>query len=159
MVKKVTTSLGAILAEAMSIGQVARNVVHEQTRATAKRRQRVETRHKKELEVGVDIPNKDELRAILAHAQGRWRPLIVTAVFTGLRASELRGLRWSDIEFDRGVLTVRQRADRANRIGSPKSNSSKREVPLAPMVVNALKEWQLACPKGETNLVFPKPKG
>jgi hypothetical protein len=30
---------------------------------------------------------------ILNAASGRWRPLIVTAVFTGLRASELRGLR------------------------------------------------------------------
>jgi hypothetical protein len=29
---------------------------------------------------------------MLAAAQGRWRPLVVTAIFTGLRASELRGL-------------------------------------------------------------------
>ena len=34
-------------------------------------------------------PSKDEIRAMLGHAQGRWRALIVTAIFTGLRASEL----------------------------------------------------------------------
>ena len=30
----------------------------------------------------------------------------MVAVFTGLRASELRGLRWADIDFDAGNLTV-----------------------------------------------------
>jgi integrase len=121
----------------------------------------LEKRHDKRLEVGVDIPTKDEIRALLAAAQGRWRPLIVTVIFTGLRASELRGLRWSDVELgDRaGGLHVRQRADRFNTIGSPKSNAGKRTVPLAPMVVNTLKEWKLACPKGPLDLVFPNSRG
>jgi len=89
----------------------------------------------------------------------------VTAVFSGLRASELRGLAWDDVEFDCGILTVRQRADRCNTIGSPKSNAGKREVPLAPIVANALREWKLGCPRfagdGEPRLwlVFPNSKG
>jgi integrase len=58
-----------------------------------------------------------------------------------------------------GKYLVRQRADRFNIIGSPKSNAGKRTVPLAPMVVNTLKEWKLACPKGALGLVFPNPKG
>jgi hypothetical protein len=37
-------------------------------------------------------------------------------------------------------------------MGAPKSAGSRRTVPLLPMVVNALREWRLACP-GE--LVFP----
>ena len=159
MAKKVTTSLGAILASAMAAGRVARNVVREQAREHGNRQRRLEKRHDKRLEVGVDIPSKDELRAMLAAAQGRWRPLIVTAVFTGLRASELRGLTWDDVDLERGVLRVRQRADRWNRIGLPKSETSQRDVPLAPNVVNTLKEWRLACPKGELGLVFPNGKG
>ena len=70
-----------------------------------------------------------------------------------------RGLTWNDVEFDKSRLHVRQRADRWKVIGSPKSDSSKREVPLAPIVVNTLKEWRLACPKGELNLVFPTGAG
>ncbi len=85
--------------------------------------------------------------------------MILTAIFTGLRASELRGLTWSDLDLDRGSLTVRQRADRWNRIGSPKSDAGKREIPLAPLVVNTLREWALACPKGELSLVFPNGDG
>jgi len=164
MVRKVITSLGAILAAAMATGRVARNVVREQARQQTRQR-RLEKRHDKRLEVGVDIPSKDELRAILAAAQGRWRPLVVTAIFTGLRASELRGLTWDDVDLERKVLTVRQRADRWNTIGSPKSVSGKREVPLAPIVVNTLREWKLTCPRfaedGEPRLwlVFPNGDG
>jgi integrase len=83
----------------------------------------------------------------------------VTAIFTGLRASELRGLTWKDIDLKAATLRVRQRADRWNTIGSPKSATSQREIPLAPIVANTLKEWQLACPKGEAGLVFPDNDG
>jgi integrase len=158
MAKKVLSSLGAILADAMDGGRVARNVVREQAQARSRRKQ-TEKRHKKELQEGVDFPTKDEIRAMLAAGRGRVRALVVTAIFTGLRASELRGLSWEDVELDRAVLTVRQRADRWNTIGSPKSDAGKREVPLAPTVVNTLKEWRLACPKGTLGLVFPNSKG
>src|SRR5205823_12393315 len=137
MAKKALSSLGAILANAMSAGTAARNVVREQSRET-RRRNRLDKRHEKRLEVGVDIPTKDEIRAMLNHAQGWARPLIVTATFTGLRASELRGLRWADLDLDGAELTVRQRADRWGQIGSPKSDAGKRVVPLAPIVLNAL---------------------
>jgi integrase len=159
MAKKILVSLGAILGTAMANGKVARNVVREQTRQHGARQRRLEKRHDKQLEVGVDIPTKEEIRAMLTQVQGRWQPLVVTAIFTGLRASELRGLRWDDVDLDRDVLTVRQRADRWNAIGSPKSDSGKRELPLAPMVVNALKEWKMACPNGEARLVFPNGEG
>jgi integrase len=158
MAKRAIASLGSILAVAMAVGRVGRNVVRDQAR-TNRREARLDQRHKRHLEVGVDIPSKDEIRAMLAAAQGRWRALLVTAVFTGLRASELRGLRWGDVDLDEAVLTVRQRADRWNVIGSPKSAAGKREVPLAPIVVNALREWWLACPAGEIGLVFPNTKG
>jgi integrase len=122
MAQKVVGSLGSILADAMAGGRVARNVVREQPRQG--RQRRLEKRHEKRLEVGVDIPTEAEIRAMLANAQGRWRPLVVTAVFTGLRASELRGLRWDDVDLDLAVLRVTQRADRWNSIGSPKSDAA-----------------------------------
>jgi integrase len=158
MVKKVVSSLGSILAGAIAIGNVNRNVVHEQSKQQRTRHRRVEARGKRKLEAGVDYPTIAELRALLT-CQGRLRPVLMTAIFTGLRASELRGLTWADVELDRKVLHVRQRADRRNVIGSPKSEAGKRAVPLVPMVVNTLKEWRLACPKGEANLVFPNLNG
>ena len=158
MVSKTVTALVGIVNHAMSLGLASRNPVREAVQY-GKRRQRLSARHTARLEVGVDIPTKDELRLILAHAVERWRPIIVTAIFTGLRASELRGLTWKDVDLKTATLRVRQRADKWKTIGSPKSATSAREVPLAPMVVNALKEWRLACPKGEAGLVFPDDAG
>ena len=71
----------------------------------------------------------------------------MTAVFTGMRSSELRGLAWNDVDFGQKVIHVRQRADQWGVIGSPKSEAGHRTIPMAPMVVNALREWKLACPR------------
>ena len=125
--------------------------------ARAIRRQ--EQRQKGKLKVGVDIPTPGEIRAFVAALDGRWRPVLLTAVFTGLRASELRGLPWKDVDLDRAVIHVRQRADRLHKIGPPKSASSERTIPLPPIVVNTLKEWRLACPRGPLGLVFPTGAG
>jgi integrase len=88
------------------------------------------------------------------------RTLLLTAALTGLRASELRGLPWKDVDLKAGELHVRQRGDRFCKLGSPKSESSRRAVPLdADVLIPALKEWRLACPKGEADLVFPSSTG
>jgi integrase len=158
MVKRATVSLGSILADAQSRGLVIRNAVHELSRARSGKRG-TEKRAKAPLKVGVDIPTTAEVKALLGAATGRWRPLLVAAVFTGLRASELRGLRWDDVDLTKAILTVRQRADRYRDIGSPKSSAGHRTIPLPPMVVNTLREWKLTCPKGEEKLVFPNTEG
>ena len=154
MIKRVVGDLGSILANAQERGLVAQNVVRSIGRH--KRRQE-ERRLKVRLKVGVDIPTPDEIRAIIAHLRGRWRPLLMTAIFTGLRASELRGLHWPDTDLKKRVLHVRQRADRFNAIGRPKSAAGERTVPLPPLLANTLREWKLQCPRGD--LVFPTGAG
>jgi len=74
--------------------------------------------------------------------------------FCGLRASELRGLTWADVDLDRAELHVRQRADRYSEIGAPKSEAGQRSIPMLPMVVNALRQWKLASPD-TSGLIFP----
>ena len=133
LAKKVLTSLKALLKEAQRRGLVAQNVALGANVTLAKRH-----------ESKVGIPGKGEIKALLDAAAGRARPLLVTAVFTGLRASELRGLRWCDVDFAAKLVRVRQRADTSGRIGSPKSASSRRDIPMAPMVMNTLKEWVVA---------------
>ena len=116
-------------------------------------------RDKRPLEVGRDIPTPGEVKRLIAAADGKRRALLLVAALTGLRASELRGLRWRDIDLKAGELNVRQRADRYNEIGHPKSKAGVRTIPLAPEVLSALKEWKLACPKGEAGVVFPTSAG
>ena len=160
MARKVLGSLKAILSEAQRRGLVAQNAA---TAVQVKTRGRDEVK----LKVGEGIPTKAEVTAMLAVAEGRWRPLLLTAVFTGLRSSELRGLTWADVDLEKAVIHVRQRADQWGTIGSPKSEAGHRTIPMAPPVLNALKEWKLACPKagatpdspGRLWLVFPNGQG
>jgi integrase len=123
------------------------------------KRRQDKRRQKAKLKVGVDIPAREEISSIIANLQGRWWPLILTAIFTGLRASELRGLRWEDVDLKKRELHVRQRADRFNKIGKPKSAAGERTVPMPPLLANTLREWKLACPKSELGLVFPTGAG
>jgi integrase len=54
---------------------------------------------------------------------------------------------------------VRQRADEWGTIGMPKSSAGQREIPMSPTVLNTLREWKLACPNSELDLVFPNTIG
>lgn len=107
----------------------------------------------------VVIPTKAELRAILKAANDVERPVVMTAVFTGLRGSELRGLRWIDVDLVAGRISVHQRADAYNIIGSPKSAAGRRSIPIPPALVTELKRWKLACPIGDLGLAFPNGVG
>ncbi len=160
MARKVLGSLKAILSEAQRRGLVAQNAASS---VQIKTRGRDESK----LKAGVDIPTKKEVTAMLGSAEGRWRPLLLTAVFTGMRSSELRGLTWADVDFDKAVIHVRQRADQWGTIGAPKTEAGHRTIPMAPPVLNALKEWKLACPRigvtddapGKMWLIFPNGQG
>jgi integrase len=152
MAKKVLTSLKSLLKDAKRRGNVAQNVALDVSISPDKR-------GKVKLKAGIDIPTPDEIKRIVHAATGKHRPFLLTAIFTGLRSSELRGLRWVDVDLKNAELHVRQRADRFGVIGNPKSESGDRTIPLGPLVLNTLKEWSLACPKGELGLVFPNGNG
>jgi integrase len=152
LARKVLGTLKGILSEAQRRGLVAQNAALPVKVGAKKRDQR-------KIEVGRDIPGKPDIQKLLALCTGRHRALIVTAVFTGMRASELRGLPWSAVDFDKKTITVRQRADEWGTIAMPKSHAGQREIPMSPTVFNTLKEWTLACPKGELDLVFPNTLG
>ena len=83
--------------------------------------------------------------ALLAVATGTpLEQIIPVALFTGLRVSELLGLTWDAVDFQRGTLTVNKQLIRG-RVGdvfqSPKSGKSRTITP-APAVMAALrKQW------------------
>ncbi len=148
LTNKVLVSLGSLLAFAHREEMVAQNV--------AARLKKPAKPRKPKLQVGVDIPAPDEIKALVGALPGnRYRPLLITAIFSGLRASELRGLRWQDVDLDKRALHVRQRADRYNAIDLPKTRAGERAVPLPPLVVNTLKEWNSALPQVEGRAGVP----
>jgi integrase len=153
MARKVMSSLKSMLKDAQGRGDVAQNV------ALAVKRIDADKRSDDQLKIGVHIPAPEEIKAILMSAGPRVKPLLMVTAFTGLRSSELRGLRWGDVDLKNSELHVRQRADRYGVIGKPKSKAGYRTVPFGPLVLRTLQEWRLAGPKGKPGLVFPTPSG
>jgi integrase len=52
-----------------------------------------------------------EIPRLLAQLAERWQPLFATAVYAGLRKGELAGLRWTDIDLNRRLITVARSYD------------------------------------------------
>lgn len=149
LTKKIMVSLRAILSEAVEREWMSHNVGAEvklkrSTRSDGKR---------------VVVPTKDEIRTIIEHAPVSHRAMFVTAIFTGMRISELRGLTWDAVDFERKVIRVYQRADEYCVIGLPKSRAGTREIPMAPTVVQVLQGWRDDVPESQINLVFPNSVG
>ena len=72
---------------------------------------------------------------------------ILLCLFTGLRVGELCGLQWSDIDFENGTLSVKRTVQRVYRngcsevlIGSPKSRTSVRTIPVPSFLLTLLEK-------------------
>jgi integrase len=82
---------------------------------------------------------RGELARLLAACPPRYRPLLASAAYTGVRLSELLGLSWADIDFAAGLIHVRcqlsrAKADRPAERVPPKTAAAVREIPLAPQL-------------------------
>jgi hypothetical protein len=73
-------------------------------------------------------------RFLTASADHRLHALFAVGVALGLRKGELLALRWDDVDLECGVLHIRQNVQRLPEIGlvfgPPKSNKSRRTIPL-----------------------------
>ena len=70
--------------------------------------------------------------------------MVLIAASTGLRQSELFGLRWGDIDFAQGSMSV-TRSIVYGVVGSCKTESSQKPVPLHPLLAEALSQWREQC--------------
>lgn len=72
-------------------------------------------------------------------------PLYMVAWGTGLRRAEILGLQWTDVDLNKGTITVRRALVRVKggyKFQEPKTDKSRRTVPLPTAVVDALKDWK-----------------
>lgn len=96
----------------------------------------------------------EEIEMILNAAKPNTRlyALVNIALYTGMRPSEIRVLRWSDVDWDNGTIHVNGAAKRhyddlkhsayTEYIGGTKSKSGIRVIPLAESVAAALRAWR-----------------
>ena len=87
-----------------------------------------------------------------------YRLLIKTAIFTGMRSGEIRGLQWGDIDWNSQQVHVR-RSWKEGQYHEPKTKASIRRIEIPDFLISELRHWKLACPKGCDDLVFPNLAG
>jgi integrase len=86
----------------------------------------------------------DEIKAMLDNLGIRERTLVLLAVSTGLRQSELFGLKWGDIDLVQGTMNV-TRSIVYGVVGPCKTESSQKPVPVHPLLADALSDWRKQC--------------
>jgi integrase len=114
----------------------------------------------------------DELRSFLHMVEShRYGPLMRVAAMTGLRRSELCGLRWADVDLDAAVATVRQSVQLVRGrivVGDVKTTRSRRRLDLDAGTVAVLRAHRRAQAAerlmvgagwGNYGLVFAAPDG
>jgi integrase len=114
------------------------------------------------------VLDENELAALVRDASNGYRSVVTVLAYTGLRISEVLGLRWVNVDFVDGELRVRSqllpaRKDRPAPLAPLKTRASEREVPMFPAVEHALAErlqHELGVGRGQSDeLVFATRSG
>lgn len=130
-VRKIHSTLHKALSQAVSDGMVPRNGA--------------EVKAPRPTPEEMHPLSEDEAQAFLEAASesgDRFEALYVLAITTGLRRGELLGLRWDDVDLDRGALRVGRalvREGGRHTLGETKTRRGRRQINLTPRTVNALK--------------------
>ncbi len=149
-IRGVLTPLGRILRHAVRHGQLASNPMQRLERGE---RPVVGRRDQRVLE-------RAEIAALLLAATPKYRPLLATAIFSGLRLGELLGLVWRDIDLEHGFIHVRKQLDRDGQRTTPKTPQAVRDVVLMPTLGKVLREHRLASTYSQDNdPVFASTRG
>ena len=82
-----------------------------------------------------------EIKALINGLGLRERTLVLLVAFTGLRQSELFGLKWGDINLAQGTMNV-TRSIVCGVVGPCKTESSQKPMPVQPFVLDGLAKWR-----------------
>jgi len=85
-----------------------------------------------------------EIKALVDSLGIRERTLVLLAVSSGLRQSELFGLKWGDVDFAQKTMNV-TRSIVYGVVGPCKTESSQKPVPVHPTVLEELGKWRELC--------------
>src|SRR5438309_84985 len=134
-VKRILGALSCVFTFALRRGYIATHPFHRLERDERPHPLRSEQR----------VLTRTELARLFAACPRRYRPLLVTGAYTGMRLSEVLGLSWDDVDFARGVIHVRHQLARGRRGVPPhrippKTRASVREIPLLPQLAAVLRQ-------------------
>jgi integrase len=139
-IKGIYVLLGGVFNHAMSRGLIAESPLKRLSRAE---------RPKARASSKPRVLSHNEILRLLAHTIDTYRPLMATAVFSGMRLSELLGLRWQDVDFEAGLVHVRVQLSRATkqkpaRLLPLKTDAGARNIVLLPELAELLRGHHVA---------------
>lgn len=88
-----------------------------------------------------DVLTAEETQRLLSVLAVKERTMVLMAVGTGLRRSELFALKWKDVDFDAKQASV-TRSIVSQVVGICKTEASQKPVPLHESLAQALLEWR-----------------
>ncbi|MBN8726963.1 MAG: tyrosine-type recombinase/integrase [Xanthomonadales bacterium] len=92
----------------------------------------------------------EEVEKIRATIRPDYRNYVTCRFFTGMRTGEINGLKWKYVDFDHEVIRVRETFSAGEAEENAKTESSIRDIPMLPMVREALEQqWNARGPSDE----------
>lgn len=88
-----------------------------------------------------NVLTPDEIKTLIDGLAIRERTLVLLAASTGLRQSELFGLKWRDIDFVGNLIHI-TRSIVCGVVGPCKTESSQKPVPVHPLMIETLVSWK-----------------
>ncbi len=85
----------------------------------------------------IQVLTEEQVDLLILEAEDRTALIISVAYRAGLRAGEICGLRWEDVDLVAGRIHINQTYTHG-RFGSPKTRGSKRKVPIPHSLVDEL---------------------
>ena len=159
-VQLIHTILHNILQQAVREGILGRNPVE------AVERPKVE---KTEMKI---LTEEQARRFIISTMRNRYGMLFYLALMTGMRQGELLGLKWADLDWDKGLLNVQRQLQRARghspQLVAPKTQAGRRQIKLGPGTLERLgkhkiEQAEMRSARGarweENDLIFPNTLG
>lgn len=98
-----------------------------------------------------------EVWLFLKHVRADYKPYYTIRFFTGMRTSEIDGLKWDCINFDRREISIREALVNGD-MGPTKTLGSQRDIAISQLVYDALLE-QKARTYGKSEFVFCNSQG
>jgi integrase len=104
-----------------------------------------------------EVLTVEEIGKLLSELPELWRTAVYVAVTTGLRVSELRGLKWADVDFTTGEIHLSRGVVR-RFIGNMKTEASRKPVPMDARLADVLAYWRKTCPYNQdADFIFASP--